>query len=51
MNTQTDTIIPNPMQATEALPLEEQSLPADAVFAEQQSEYADLSNAAPVFVP
>jgi hypothetical protein len=51
MNTQTEPIITNPMQAIEASPLEEQSLPADTVFAEQQSEYADLSNTAPVFVP
>ena len=51
MNTQTESIITNPMQAIEASPLEEQSLPADTVFAEQQSEYADLSNTAPVFVP
>ncbi len=50
MNIQTDTTI-NPMQVTEAFPLEDHSLPADEVLAEQQSEFADSSNTAPIFVP
>ena len=37
MNTQTDTTIINPMQATEAFPLEDHSLPANEVLTEQQS--------------
>lgn len=49
MNTQTDTTI-NPMQAAEAAALEDHSLPADEVLAEQQSEAAE-SDYAPIFIP
>jgi hypothetical protein len=51
MNTQTETTVTNPMQAIEASPLEEQSLPADEVIAEQQAGFADSSDTAPIFVP
>ena len=39
-----------PMQATEAYPLEDRSLPADEVITAQQSESADRASAH-VFVP
>lgn len=39
------------LQATEAVPLEDRSLPADEVIAAQQSESAERFDAAPVFVP
>lgn len=48
MNAQTDIV--NTMQATEAFPIEDQSLPAGEVFAQQQSELADESFA-PTFIP
>jgi hypothetical protein len=51
MNTQNDTTIVNPMQVTEAFPLEDRSLPANEVLTEQQSEFADSSDTVPVFVP
>ena len=50
MNTQTETTTVNPMQAIEAIPLEDHSLPADEVLAEQQSEFAD-GDFAPTFIP
>ncbi len=50
MNTQTDTTTVNPMQVTEAVPLEDRSLPADEVIMAQQSDSAD-NDAAHVFVP
>ena len=46
---QTDTTV-NPMQATEASPLEDRSLPADEVLTEQQAEVTE-KDSAPVFVP
>ena len=49
MNAQTDIL--NTMQATEAFPLEDKSLPANEVLTEQQSEFAENSTAAPIFVP
>jgi len=49
MNAQTDTTT-NPMQATEALPLEDNSLPANETLAEQQSENTDNSFT-PTFIP
>ena len=49
MTTQTDTT--NTMQAIEAFPLEDDSLPANEVLAEQQSEFADSSDTAHLFVP
>jgi len=40
-----------PMQATEAYPLEDRSLPADEVITAQQAESVENFNTAPVFVP
>ena len=51
MNTQTETTVTNPMQMNEATPLEDRSLPADEVIAEQQAGFADSSDTAPIFVP
>ncbi len=50
MNTQTDTTIVNPMQVTEAFPLEDRSLPANETLKEQLSEVAE-KDSAPIFVP
>jgi len=50
MNTQTDTTTVNPMQVTEAYPLEDRSLPANEVINAQQSEGADESFT-PTFIP
>ena len=50
MNEQNETTI-NPMQATEAFPVEEQSLSAEAVFAEQQAGFLEPSDTPPVYVP
>ena len=38
------------IQATEAYPLEDRSLPADEVLAQRQSEFADESYT-PTFIP
>jgi hypothetical protein len=51
MNTQTEPTIVNPMQMTEAYPLEDRSLPADEVIIAQQAESADDASMAPIFVP
>jgi hypothetical protein len=50
MNPQTDSTT-NPMQATEAFPLEDRSLTANEVLAEQQSEFAGGEEFVPTFVP
>lgn len=50
MNAQTDATVNNPMQLTEAFPLEDRSLPADEVINAQQSEVADEASS-PVFIP
>jgi hypothetical protein len=50
MNTQTETTPVNTMQATEAFPVEDHSLPASEVIAQQQSALADGSFA-PRFIP
>ena len=50
MNEQNETTI-NPMQATEAFPVEEQSLPAEVVLAEQQAGFLEPSDTPPVYVP
>ena len=39
------------MQATEAFPVEEQSLPAEVVLAEQQAGFTEPSGTLPVYVP
>lgn len=49
MNTQTDPTI-NPMQMTEAVALEDNSLPASETLREQQAEAAEKESA-PVFIP
>ena len=49
MNTQTDTTI-NPMQANEAVALEDRSLPASETLKEQQADVQE-KDAARVFVP
>lgn len=51
MNTQNETNAVNTMQSAEAVPLEDQSLPASEVFAERQLEAADTASATPLFVP
>jgi len=51
MNTQTDTAIVNPMQEIEAFPLEDHSLPASEVLAEQRAELDGNNASAPVFIP
>ena len=51
MNTQTEPTTVNPMQMTEAFPLEDRSLPADEVITAQQAESVENFNTAPVFVP
>jgi hypothetical protein len=48
MNTQTDTT--NTLQSTEAFPLEDHSIPAHEVLAEQQSALAD-ETFVPTFIP
>lgn len=50
MNEQNTTTL-NPMQAMEALPLEENCLPAEEVIAEQQSSSQDANGTPPLFVP
>ena len=50
MNTQTETTVTNPMQMTEAFPLEDCSLPAGEVIKAQQVEAADEA-CTPVFIP
>ena len=49
MNTQTDTTV-NPMQATEAIALEDKSLPASETLREQQADETEKVSV-PVFVP
>ena len=51
MNAQNETTVINTMQATEAFPIEDQSLPANEVLAQQQSESADSFDTTPLFVP
>jgi hypothetical protein len=50
MNTQTDATVTNPMQMTEAFPLEDRSLPADEVINAQQSEVVE-GICTPIFIP
>jgi hypothetical protein len=50
MDTNNQNEQPAVLQATEAVPLEDHSLPADEVITAQQAESADC-NPAPVFVP
>ena len=50
MNTQAEPTI-NPMQTTDATPLEDRSLPANEALTEQQSGLTDSSATAVVFVP
>ena len=51
MNTQPDATTVNPMQETEAVPLEDHSLPADEIIMAQQSESADSENYVSNFIP
>ena len=51
MNTQTEPTTVNPMQVTEAYPLEDHSLPANEVITAQQSKPADGDAYAPTFIP
>lgn len=50
MNTINQNEQPAILQATEAIPLEDRSLPASETIREQQAEIAEQSSA-PVFVP
>jgi hypothetical protein len=51
MNTQTDITTVNPMQVTEAYPVEDHSLPANEVITAQQAESTDDATTAFIFVP